>query len=234
VRHRAGSREDDAPGTPLPLALRNRLAELILDAFDSAEALATLVAIERASIGGEATVDPADAERLRRLGWFESIESGRVRLAGAHRAHARALGDRAARGASAVAGWRDQGAQDMAGLLGRAASLADHGLFFEVHELLEPTWFRAAEPARTALQGLIQVAVAFHHLENRNHEGARSLLAEGVAKVAGSGVSLPLETAGWLGELRAALATLTAGRRPAVIPRWPRPRTDEEIRWRSC
>jgi hypothetical protein len=69
----------------------------------------------------------------------------------------------------------------MAPLLERAAALANHGLFFEVHELLEPVWFRASEPARTALQGLIQVAVAFHHLENGNLEGARSLLV-GVAR----------------------------------------------------
>ena len=112
----------------------------------------------------------------------------------------------------------------MAGLLERAAALANHGLFFEVHELLEPVWFRASEPARTALQGLIQVAVGFHHLENGNREGARSLLVLGVAKVAEAGATLPLDVREWLAELRAALAALAAGGSPAAIPRWPRPR----------
>ena len=112
----------------------------------------------------------------------------------------------------------------MVRLLERAAALASHGLFFEVHELLEPVWFRAPEPTRTALQGLIQVAVAFHHLENGNREGARSLLVLGVAKVAEAGAALPLDARGWLGELRAALATLADGGSPAAVPRWPRPR----------
>ena len=81
----------------------------------------------------------------------------------------------------------------MTRLLDRAAALANHGLFFEVHELLEPVWFRATEPARTALQGLIQIAVGFHHLENGNREGARSLLVLGLAKTADAGAILPLD-----------------------------------------
>jgi hypothetical protein len=229
VGHRAWRREDDVPVAPLPLPLRNRLAELILDAFESDEARATLSAVARVCGDPGVPVDLPDADRLLRLGWFESIGPRQVRLVGAHRAHAGTLGDRAARAASAVGAWQEHGLEDVARLLDRAAALANHGLFFEVHELLEPTWFRAADPARTALQGLIQVAVAFHHLENGNHEGARSLLAEGVAKVAGSGAALPLRSSGWVRELRAALATLTVGGRPAVIPRWPRPRRDEEI-----
>jgi len=115
----------------------------------------------------------------------------------------------------------------MVRLLRRAAALANHGLFFEVHELLEPAWFRAGDPARTALQGLIQVAVAFHHLENGNREGARSLLAEGVAKVAGGVGALPLDVNEWLRELRAAQAVLATGATVAA-PRWPSPSPDEE------
>jgi hypothetical protein len=118
--------------------------------------------------------------------------------------------------------WRDRDADELTLLLDRATALANQGLFFEVHELLEPAWFRAAEPVRTALQGVIQIAVAFHHLENRNHQGARSLLVEGVAKVAKTAGALPLDAAGWLGELRTALATLASGDVPARIPCWPR------------
>jgi hypothetical protein len=203
------------------------LAELILDAFESGEARATLSALERVCEASAVLVGEADADRLLRLGWFESVEPGRVQLLGAHRAYARTLGARARRAAAATRGWQDRGREGIGGLLGRAAALASHGLFFEVHELLEPAWFRAAEPMRTALQGLIQVAVAFHHLENGNREGARSLLAEGVAKVAGSAGALPLDVNGWLGELQAAEAALATGAMP-VAPRWPSPKPDEE------
>jgi hypothetical protein len=194
-----------------------------LGAFEPGEARATVLALARACGAGGCAVDAADADRLLALGWFESVAPGRVRLLGAHRAHAGALADRATRAASVVLDWRDRSVGTLTPLLDRAAALASHNLFFEVHELLEPAWFRAAEPLRTALQGLIQVAVAFHHLENGNHGGARSLLVEGVAKVAGTGATLPLDTTGWLGELRATLATLAAGGGPAVIPGWPRP-----------
>jgi hypothetical protein len=211
----------------LPLGLRNRLAELILEAFDADEAWATLSAVGRACGPGDGVVDPADAERLARLGWFERLAPGRVRLLGAHRAHARALGDRARRAAAAARAWPDHGSEEMVRLLRRAAALANHGLFFEVHELLEPFWFRAGDPARTALQGLIQVAVAFHHLENGNRDGARSLLAEGVAKVAGAVGALPLDVNEWLRELRAAQAVLATGA-PVAVPRWPSPNPDEE------
>ena len=106
----------------------------------------------------------------------------------------------------------------MARLLDRAAALANHGLFFEVHELLEPVWFRATEPARTALQGLIQIAVGFHHLENGNREGARSLLVLGLAKTADAGAVLPLDLPAVAPELRAVLAGLAAGESPARVP----------------
>jgi hypothetical protein len=208
--------------SPLPLPLRNKLAELILEAFEPGVARATVLALARASAGGF-TVDPVDAGRLLALDWFESVAPDRVRLRGAHRAHAAGVAERASRAASVVGEWQDSDPEGMQRLLERAAALANHGLFFEVHELLEPVWFRATEPVRTALQGLIQVAVAFHHLENGNREGARSLLVLGVAKLAGGGAVLPLETSPWLDELRATLATLAAGGAPAASPPWPRP-----------
>jgi hypothetical protein len=227
-------RGDDVAGGPLPLAVRRRLAELILEAFESAEARATLGAVARACGASGGAGDPGDAGRLVTLGWFEPVAPGEVRLRGAHRAYARTLGDRAGRAVSAVAGWRDRQGEGMERLLDRAAALAARGLFFEVHELLEPAWFRAGEPARTALQGLIQAAVAFHHLENGNLRGARSLLGEAVVRLAERGHALPLDAAPWLAALRAVLATLAAGGRPAAIPCWPRPAGPEETRWRSC
>ncbi len=206
---------------PLPLPLRNRLAELILDAFEPGEARATVLALARASGIEGCAVEAADAERLGALGWFEPVASGRIRLRGAHRAHGPDLAERASRAASVVRHWRDRHGEGLLMLLDRTAALANHGLYFEVHELLEPVWFRAAEPERTALQGLIQVAVAFHHLENGNRDGARSLLALGVAKLAEAGSALPVPTRGWLDELRPVLAALSRGEGPPPAPRWP-------------
>jgi len=209
---------------PLPLPLRNRLAELILEAFEPGEARATVLALARACDSGDATSDPAEASRLLDLGWFESLPGGQIRLRGVYRAHGADLAERASRAASVVRDWADPPGQSLVTLLERTEALATHGLYFEVHELLEPAWFRAPEPTRTALQGLIQVAVAFHHLENGNREGARSLLTLGVAKVADAGSALPLDARGWLDGLRVTLAALSRGQDPPPAPRWPRPR----------
>jgi uncharacterized protein len=55
--------------------------------------------------------------------------------------------------------------------------------FFEAHEVWEELWLVAREPEKTFLQGLIQVAAAFHHHARENARGAKSLLAAGVAKL---------------------------------------------------
>ena len=65
----------------------------------------------------------------------------------------------------------------------QAAALFNEGLFFEVHEVLEAVWLKQEEQVRLLLQGLIQIAVGFHHLENKNLGGAVSLLREGLDKV---------------------------------------------------
>ena len=67
--------------------------------------------------------------------------------------------------------------------LEEAAYLFNEGLFFEVHEILETVWLTQQDENRFLLQGLIQIAVGFHHLANRNPMGAISLLKEGVQKV---------------------------------------------------
>lgn len=71
--------------------------------------------------------------------------------------------------------------------LEEAACLFNEGLFFEVHEVLEAVWLTEVEGVRLLLQGLIQIAVGFHHLENNNLRGALSLLMEGVEKIKGYG-----------------------------------------------
>jgi len=73
--------------------------------------------------------------------------------------------------------------------LDAAAVLFDAGLFFEVHEVLEPHWRPATGAARETLGGLIQVAVGYQHAANGNLAGARSLLAEGAARLHGARLS---------------------------------------------
>ncbi len=55
--------------------------------------------------------------------------------------------------------------------------------FFEAHEVWEEIWLVEAEPEKTFLQGLIQLAAAFHHYCRGNPAGAESLLAAGIVKL---------------------------------------------------
>jgi predicted metal-dependent hydrolase len=117
----------------------------------------------------------------------------------------------------------------MPSLLARARALADRGLYFEVHELLEPAWFRAEGDERVALQGLIQVAVAFHHLAQDNRQGAVSLLQEGIDRLGAAGSALPLRVDDWLRELRATLAAFRAGGATPPPVAWPAVRAGSSL-----
>ncbi len=72
----------------------------------------------------------------------------------------------------------------LATALVQAAHLFNAGLYFEVHEVLEAAWQRLHGEVRLFVQGLIQIAVALHHLQDGNHAGARSLFRAGREKVA--------------------------------------------------
>ena len=62
-----------------------------------------------------------------------------------------------------------------------AGLLYRQGLYFEVHELLEPCWLRLRGADRLFWQGLIQIAVGLHHHSNGNLRGALALLDDGNA-----------------------------------------------------
>lgn len=74
---------------------------------------------------------------------------------------------------------------DLGQALQAASALFEAGLYFEVHEVLEPHWLAASGETRDALQGLIQITVGWQHLANDNLAGARSLLTEGAARLRG-------------------------------------------------
>ena len=66
-------------------------------------------------------------------------------------------------------------------VLQQATIFWDHGLYFEMHELLEPVWIKAEGGMRRALQGLIRAAGAKIHLESSNTAAAASMGAKALA-----------------------------------------------------
>ena len=57
------------------------------------------------------------------------------------------------------------------------------GRFFEAHETWEELWLRSPEPDKTFLQGIIQIAAAFHHYSRGNTRGAKNLLRAGLQRL---------------------------------------------------
>jgi len=55
--------------------------------------------------------------------------------------------------------------------------------FFEAHEILEDLWHEYRDVDRTFIQGLIQIAAAFYHLQSRNLKGAVSQITKGSEKL---------------------------------------------------
>jgi uncharacterized protein len=94
--------------------------------------------------------------------------------------------------------------------------------FYDAHEHWEEVWLETPNPEKMFLQGLIQVAAAFHHYSRANSQGTRNLLRAGLLKLD----FFPKEHHGLaLEPLRATvrlwLAELEAGENPdhAKIPR---------------
>ena len=55
--------------------------------------------------------------------------------------------------------------------------------FYECHDTLEAIWIEALEMDKRFYQGILQVAVACHHLSNHNLRGAMILLGEGIRRL---------------------------------------------------
>jgi hypothetical protein len=186
----------------LPLRERNRLAETILAALHDAgarrelTALAADVSLSRQWLGDETRHDEALRARARCAA-----------QALANRPITR--GGDPGRGVTADSDPLETALED-------AALLFDAGLYFEVHELLEPHWQEASGEARETLQGLIQIAVGYQHLANGNIRGAHALLAEGTRRIMGGAINgRPLESFA-----QQVLASVAGGREP--IPPFPR------------
>ncbi len=79
------------------------------------------------------------------------------------------------------------------GDLAAALDLFNHAQFFEAHEALEDLWRAAADssPAKKHLQGLVQLAVAFHHESQGNFRGARSVFERALGNLRDAEQSFP-------------------------------------------
>ena len=77
--------------------------------------------------------------------------------------------------------------------LQNGVALFNAGRFFDAHEVLEDVWREAPRhsPLRRHLQGMVQLAVAFHHQSKGNHVGARSVLERAVRNISGADSSFP-------------------------------------------
>jgi uncharacterized protein len=57
------------------------------------------------------------------------------------------------------------------------------GHFYDAHEHWEEVWLETPDPEKMFLQGLIQIAAAFHHYSRENRLGTQNLLQAGLAKI---------------------------------------------------
>ena len=67
----------------------------------------------------------------------------------------------------------------------RGIALFNGARFFEAHEVLEDVWRAAPAEEKRFFQGLVQLAVAFHHHSMGNHIGMRSVMERGLRNLDG-------------------------------------------------
>ena len=82
----------------------------------------------------------------------------------------------------------------------RGLDLFKRAHFFDAHEVLEDVWRalprngprdRPSQHLRRHVQGVVQLAVAFHHESTGNHVGARSVLERALCNLEGADNSFP-------------------------------------------
>lgn len=82
-------------------------------------------------------------------------------------------------------------------LLRRGVALFNRAHFFDAHEVLEDVWRSVPRDCasrrhlRLHLQGMVQLAVAFHHQSTGNRVGARSVLERAMRNLNGADSSFP-------------------------------------------
>lgn len=75
----------------------------------------------------------------------------------------------------------------------KGIELFNRAAFFDAHEILEDVWRSVPRdhPPRRHLQGMVQLAVAFHHVSRDNYLGASSVLERALRNLTGADRSFP-------------------------------------------
>jgi hypothetical protein len=159
----------------LPIRTRDALVELLLESLACEGAEVHLEAALRFVRGDERETISARAREALAAG---DLFDGARPLAAWHataRQHLEAY-------CTVVAGASRGG--ELRVRLEQARSLFAAGLYFEVHEVLEPAWMESDGEPRVILQGLIQAAAGWYHWTRGNRGGALSLLSAAAEKLA--------------------------------------------------
>jgi hypothetical protein len=194
---------------------------VIVHAFEDpgqAAVLATLAAVLDAQGG---TVDDAQAAALHAVEPLvrvdRSVTPARADLRAALADERDLVAARVARARTALRGGGGAVTDGLAAALGVADRLFAVGLFFEVHEVLEPVWQRLEGATRPFVQGLIQLAVGLHHLAHARPGSAVTLLGAAREKLSGAPPrSAGVDVAGLLAAIEPWERHARAG-----LPDWP-------------
>ncbi|MCS7007336.1 MAG: DUF309 domain-containing protein [Thermoleophilia bacterium] len=96
--------------------------------------------------------------------------------------------------------------------LARGLELIAEGAYFEAHEELEEEWRRAPPEERDFLQGLVHVAVAWHHARRGGRAGCERQLEKAMRRLAAyRPAHRGVDVERLLGELERARAILARG-----------------------
>ena len=66
----------------------------------------------------------------------------------------------------------------------RGLDLFNRAHFFDAHEALEDVWRKAPASQKKLFQGLVQVALAFHHYSTGNRVGMKSVMGRAMRNMA--------------------------------------------------
>ncbi len=61
--------------------------------------------------------------------------------------------------------------------------LLNRGEYFEAHEVIEADWRAEPGEIRQLYQGILQVAVVYHHIKRRNYFGARKVVRRAISNL---------------------------------------------------
>lgn len=65
----------------------------------------------------------------------------------------------------------------------RGLELLNQGKYFEAHEAIEVAWRAEPGEIRQLYQGILQVAVVYHHVTRHNYYGARKVIGRAIANL---------------------------------------------------